>query len=44
MGAKLRFEVNEARLVEGADKRAGIRNRTLDGGAVARIGAQVSRA
>ena len=35
--------MNKARLVESADQTAGIRNRALDGGAVARIGAQISR-
>ena len=38
------FEIDEARLVEGADERAGIRNRALDGGLVARIGAQIAGA
>ena len=43
MGAERFFEVNKARLVEGADQAAGIRNRAFHGGAVARIGAQISR-
>ena len=43
MGAQRCLELDEARLVEGADQRSGIRDRALDGGAVARIGAQISR-
>ena len=43
MGAERFFKVNKARLVEGADQTAGIRDRAFDGGAVARIGAQISR-
>src|SRR3954470_2057243 len=42
MGAERWFEIDEARLVEGADERAGICNRVLDGGLVARIGAQIA--
>src|SRR5438445_11975603 len=44
MRAERRLEIDKARLVEGADQSAGIRNRTLDGGLVARIGAQITRA
>src|SRR5947207_14315961 len=43
MGAERLFEVNKARLVEGADQTACIRDRAFDGGAVAWIGAQISR-
>ena len=43
MGAERLLELDEARLVEGADQVAGVRDRALDGGAVARIGAQISR-
>ena len=44
MRAERRLESDKARLVEGADQRAGIRNRALDGGLVARIGAQITGA
>ena len=43
MGAERLFKVNKARLVEGADQAAGIRDRAFDSGAVARVGAQISR-
>ena len=43
MGAERFLEMNEARLVECADQSAGFRDRALDRGAVARIGAQISR-
>ena len=38
------LEIDEARLVEGADEAAGVRDRALDGSLVARIGAQIARA
>jgi len=44
MRAQRRLEIDKARLVEGADQHAGIRNRALDGGLVARIGAQITGA
>ena len=43
MGAERFLEMNEARLVEGADQAAGVRDRALDRGPVARIGAQIAR-
>ena len=43
MGAERPFKVNEARLVEGADQAASIGDRAFDRGAVARVGAQISR-
>ena len=43
MGAECGFELNEARLVEGADHAAGFRDGAFDRGAVARIGAQIAR-
>ncbi len=42
MRAQRRLEIDKARLVERADQAAGIRDRALDGGAVARIGAQIA--
>ena len=44
MRAERLLEMDEARLVEGADQIAGVRDRALDRGAVARIGAQISGA
>ena len=43
MGAERLLKMNKARLVERADQTAGIRDRAFDRGAVARIGAQISR-
>ena len=43
MGAERLFKVNKARLVEGADEAARIRDRAFDRSPVARIGAQISR-
>ena len=43
MGAQRCLELDEARLVESADQAAGIGDGALDRGAVARIGAQISR-
>ncbi len=43
MGAERLFEVNKARLVEGADQTARIGDRAFDRSPVARIGAQISR-
>jgi hypothetical protein len=43
MGAQRFLELNEPRLVEGADQAAGFRDRVLDCGAVPRIGPQISR-
>src|ERR671931_819673 len=44
MRAERRLEIDEARLVEGADEAAGLRDRALDGRLVARIGAQIAGA
>ena len=43
MGAQRLLELNEARLVESADQLTRIGDRALDRGAVARIGAKISR-
>ena len=44
MRAQRLFKMNVARLVEGTDQPAGVGNGALHRGAVARIGAQISRA